>query len=94
MALTPLQTEAFAMYEGINEAYNKGFRSIQILTDSSDFVQTIANSHQPFEISALVHDIKTICSKFNSCRIRKVSRQEIGPPHDLAIAARVGKIVN
>lgn len=94
LALSPLQTEALAMLKGIRTAYNKGFRNIQISTDSSELVRATTNIYQPFEISTIVHDITSIRSKFNFCRIRKVSRQEIVPAHELAITTRAGKLVN
>lgn len=93
MDITPLQTEAYAMYQGLQEAINKGFSRVQIHSDCTKLVLVIDSHHQPFEISTLVHDIKAIRSKFHFCEICKVSRDEVAPSHVLATAARLGKLV-
>ncbi|XP_010678406.1 uncharacterized protein LOC104893961 [Beta vulgaris subsp. vulgaris] len=93
LSISPLQTEAQAMYRGLSEATNKGIRQVQIHSDNADLVRAINNKDQPFDISSLDQDIKAICSKFSLCKIRKVSRTEVIPAHNLAVAARQGSIV-
>lgn len=93
MALSPLQNEAYAMYRGLHEAITKGFNRILVLLDSTELVQTTDRHNQPFNIATIVYDMKALRSKFNSCKICKVSREVVDPAHILATAARQGKII-
>lgn len=50
MAATPLQTEAHTMYQGLTEAFNRGFRIVQIRSDCTELVSAIDSQHQPFNL--------------------------------------------
>lgn len=45
MTLSSIQTEAYAMYQGLREAFNRGIRYIQIQLDCAELVRAI-ESHQ------------------------------------------------
>lgn len=93
MALTPLQTEAYALHQGLCEAVNKGFSYVQINSDCTKLVRAIDSHQQPFKISTVVSNIKVLRSKFSICEIRKVSRVEVAPALALVTAAKLGNLV-
>lgn len=92
IASTPIQTEAYALYHGMCETFTKGINQAVFKSDCAELVKVISSQPHPFEIAAIIHDIKTLRAKFNSCEIKKVSRVEVDPAHVLARAARQGKL--
>ncbi|XP_048493149.1 uncharacterized protein LOC125493701 [Beta vulgaris subsp. vulgaris] len=88
-----LQTEALAVHKGLWEAHSRNIRSIQILSDSTDIVRAMSSQQHAFEIISIMHDIKAICRGFQHWEIKKVNRNEINLAHNLAVSARLGKLV-
>ncbi|XP_048492996.1 uncharacterized protein LOC125493574 [Beta vulgaris subsp. vulgaris] len=92
LALTPLQTEAYALFQSMQEAHTKGITQVAFKSDCAELVRAIESQHQAYEITTIIQDIRTIRHKFISCDIVKVNRTEVEPAHELARAARQGNL--
>ncbi|XP_048494745.1 uncharacterized protein LOC125494904 [Beta vulgaris subsp. vulgaris] len=93
LASSSLQAEALAVYRGLHEAYSKGFRNIQIHSDSAEVVRAVTSPHQPVEIATIIHDVRALAHRVPQWGITRVKRENLVVAHNLAIAARQGKLL-